>query len=314
MVAGTNGQHFTGWSYAVSPHGIPSRFIAPGKTEARYCLSCHSDVQPGKGAVGYNAIGGHTWNMTQGSAATLYTQANYLAGASTTAATKIFAVASGGPSFLKSVFAGDTLVIAAGADVGTYTVWSVDSARQLTLTGGAASFTGGAVTTWTLTSVKKYNVASCTQCHTTAVDFKSAARADYDGDSTVEAVQDEVAGLETALLSAINAKLVTYIGAGTTVAYSSGRVKYDKLGSGTLRTFPGPGVSSSDNPDLSWASMTPADQAKWEDLYRAAYNYEFVANDNSDGVHNTGYAVNLLQSAIKQLTGLAPGAPFVPFP
>ena len=312
MVAGTNGQHFTGWSYTVSPHGIATRFIAPGRTEPRYCLSCHSDVQPGKGAVGYSAIGGHTWNMTQGSAATLYTEANY-AGAVTTAATKQFTVAAGGPSFLKSVFTGDTLVITAGADLGTYTVYSVDSARQLTLTGGAASFTGGAVTAWTLTSVKKYNVASCTQCHTTAVDFKSAARADYDGDSVVEAVQDEVAGLETALQNAINAKLVSYIGAGTTLNVGS-RIRYDKLGSGTLRTFPGPGVSTSDNPDLIWASMTAADQAKWEDLYRAAYNYAFVVNDHSDGIHNTGYAVNLLQSAIKQVTGASIGAPFVPFP
>jgi hypothetical protein len=40
-----------------------------------------------------------------------------------------------------------------------------------------------------------------------------------------------------------------------------------------------------------------------------------VTNDRSGGIHNTGYAVNLLQSSIKAINaGALTGAPFVPFP
>ncbi len=313
MLAGANAHQFTGWSYNASPHGIPSKFLKGGQTEVRQCLSCHADVSPGSGALGYNALGGHSFNMTQGTGALLFSDATH-PGAATLTGTKKFTVASGA-SLLKAAFTGDTLVITAGADIGTYTVSSVDNARQVTLSGGAASFAGGAVTAWTVTSVKKYNVAACTQCHTTAVDFRDVARADYDGDGSVEVVQDEIAGLEAALVAAINAKLVAYTGvAATTVTYGSGRVKYNKGGTGTLRTFPGPGTTSSDNPDIAWSSLTPTQQAQWEALYRAAYNNAFVANDKSEGIHNTGYAVNLLQSAYKEVTGTTIGAPFVPFP
>jgi hypothetical protein len=311
MLAGTNAVHFAGWTYSVSPHGQPARFIAPGKTMARQCLSCHADVQPAKGQAGYNAIGGHTFAVRQGTGAAIATQATH-AGGATAAGAKTFTVASG-PSFLKSVFAGDLLTITAGADLGTYTVSSVDSARQLTLS-AAAAFAGGPATAWTITSTVKYNTAACTQCHTVALDLQVAARGDYDGDGTVESVQGEIAGLEAAVLAAVNAKLAALVGPGTTMTVSSGRIKYDKLGTGTLRTFPGPGVTASDNPDLSWSGLTLAQQAEWLACYQAAYNYQFVVSDHSDGIHNTGYAVNVLQSAVKAVTGAAVGQPFVPFP
>ena len=78
--------------------------------------------------------------------------------------------------------------------------------------------------------------------------------------------------------------------------------------------FPGPSVSSSDNPDILWSALTPAEQTEWETLYAAAFNLVFVTNDNSKGIHNTGFAVNLLQSSYQALTGSPIGAPFVPFP
>ena len=35
----------------------------------------------------------------------------------------------------------------------------------------------------------------------------------------------------------------------------------------------------------------------------AAYNWEFVSNDGSLGIHNTAYAVGLLKASIANLTG-----------
>jgi hypothetical protein len=311
MLAGTNAAHFAGWTYNVSPHGIPARFIAPGNTQARQCLTCHSDTQPALGASGFGALGGHTLRMKQGTGGTIASDGTHT-GAATVAGTKKFMV-GGGSTFLKSVVPGDSLVISAGADVGTYTVASVDGARQVSLTAGS-NFAGGAVTTWVITSVLKYNTAACTQCHATALDFQMAARADYDGDAVVESVQDEVAGLRTALTGAINARLATLVTAGTVYTVSSSRIKYIKGGTSPTYTYPGPSVSSSDNPEISWASLSSAQQAEWQAVYDATFNLIFVTNDHSEGIHNTGYAVNLLQSAYQALTGAPIGAPFVPFP
>jgi hypothetical protein len=311
MLAGTNGAQFSGWTYDVSPHAISTRFLKTGQTQTRRCLSCHADAQPAPGAVGYGALGGHSFTMKQGTGATIAGDGTHT-GAATVAGSKKFVVAAGA-SFLRSVFPGDSLLISAGADTGSYVVSSVDGARQITLTAGS-NFGGGAVTTWTLTSVVKYNTGACTQCHATALDFQMAARADYDGDLGIESVQDEIEGLRTALAGAIDAKLVTLIGAGTTFTIANGRVRYNKNGSGTLRTFPGPSVTTGDNPDIAWSSLTAAQQAEWLTVYAAAYNHTFVTNDRSEGIHNTGYAVNLLQSSYQAVTGTSIGAPFVPFP
>lgn len=51
-------------------------------------------------------------------------------------------------------------------------------------------------------------------------------------------------------------------------------------------------------------SVTPA--ASWTaPQLEAAYNYMFVQNDGSLGVHNTAYAVGLLQASIANLTGIS---------
>ncbi|HKS15826.1 MAG TPA: hypothetical protein VJU16_00785, partial [Planctomycetota bacterium] len=41
MLAGTNARQFSGWTYSVSPHAIPSKFLKTGQTQVRQCLSCH---------------------------------------------------------------------------------------------------------------------------------------------------------------------------------------------------------------------------------------------------------------------------------
>jgi hypothetical protein len=316
MLSGTNGIQFAGWTYNVSPHGIPSRFVSPSG-ENRQCLACHNDVQPDPGAPGFGALGGHSFNMTQGTGSSVADQTSN-SGAAIVAGTQKFTV-TGGPSFLKNIFPGDTLQITGGAGTsGTpYGVASVDTASQLTLTGSLPAG-GGAVTAWSLTSVQKFNTGACVQCHTTAPDFRDVARADYDGDGTINPVQDEIGGLLTKLAGLINTQLATLLGnANNSFTVASGRIVYaltPNLTTGPYITFPGPGVPLSQNP-TAWNSLPPPQQAAWLALYKAAYNWAFVTNDRSSGIHNTGYAVNLLQSSINALSPAAQtGTLFVPFP
>ena len=312
MLSATNAFQFTGWAYASSPHADRTQFIAPGKTEARQCLSCHSDVTPAKGDEGYQAIGGHTFKMSQGDDTDILTQA---AGTGTAVAgTRKFTFSPASPvaSFLRKVYAGDRLTLG-GANPGTFVVDSVDGARQITLK-GAGGFTADTAMSWSIKSLPKHNVAACVQCHTTAADFRDVARGDYDGSGGApQPVQDEITGLRAALKTAIEAKLLTLVGSAATLTPASGRIKYTVTAGSLVRTFPGPGVTTSDNPDIAYASLSAADKASWDALYAAAYNWVFVANDHSEGIHNTGYAVNLLQSAYKAVTGSTIGSSFVPF-
>jgi hypothetical protein len=328
MISGTNGIEFPGWTYNVSPHGIPGRFVSPSG-ENRHCLACHNDVQPAPGAVGYGALGGHSFNITQGTGLAI-PNANLTTGsAQTVMGTKQFTI-SAGPGFLKTVFPGDTLTLT-GPDAGAYTVASVDTSTQLTVA-AAGSFTSASPATWAVTSVQKYNSAACVQCHPTAPNLQDIARGDYDGDHSTDTVQAEIAGLMGALATTINNQLVVLLGNANVAnpsTYSftiaSGRVVYaltTNLATGPYFTFPGPQVTSSQNSQISWSVLPtlPANaivnqQAEWLSLYQAAYNWSFVTNDRSGGIHNTGYAVNLLQSSIKAVSPAAVlGAPFVPFP
>jgi len=166
--------------------------------------------------------------------------------------------------------------------------------------------------------VKKYNTGACVQCHTTAPDFRDVARADYDGSGGApQLVQDEIAGLLSKLSNEINNKLAALLGnANNSWTVASGRIVYTltaNLATGPYTTFPGPSVPTSQNP-TSWNSLSAQQKADWLALYQAAYNYTFVKNDQSNGIHNTGYAVNLLQSSIKAINPVAnAGSPFVPF-
>ncbi len=103
-------------------------------------------------------------------------------------------------------------------------------------------------------------------CHGqgTITTFNRTAYGDYDGDGTVEGVQDEVQGL------------------------------LDILAAELPKDDEGEVVFS--------AATTEAERA-------AMWNYQLVAKDGTLGIHNTAYAVQVLQKTYQQLTGEdVPGA------
>jgi len=111
----------------------------------------------------------------------------------------------------------------------------------------------------------------CTQCHGEIEEF-SLARDDYDGNGVIEGVQDEVQHL-------LN-KLSTLMPNAT---YLSNSAAY--VGDGIVKT------------SLSVKTNWPAK------FLQGAWNWQFVNNDGSKGIHNAAYAVGLLKSSIADLSG-----------
>jgi len=105
---------------------------------------------------------------------------------------------------------------------------------------------------------------ACVQCHGPITDF-DMARQDYDGDGVIDGVQTEVQHLLD--------KLSTLLP--NTNGVIDGAVK------------------SSLSVKTNWASK----------YLNGAYNWQFVNNDGSKGIHNAPFAVGLIKASIADLTG-----------
>jgi len=116
-------------------------------------------------------------------------------------------------------------------------------------------------------------VAVCVQCHGPISSFNFLCE-DFEGIGVIE-------GPQTAVQNLLN-KLSTLLPNST---YQSNPSNY--VADGLVKTI---GRNST--------------QTNWPQKFlMAAYNYEFVANDGSLGVHNTPYAIGLLKASIGNLTG-----------
>lgn len=133
--------------------------------------------------------------------------------------------------------------------------------------GGHSFYTKGEVH-----GATKINAAACSDCHedvdedATGEFFNVMAKADYDDDGEIESAQAEVEGLLHRIVN----------GEGTGVLQNSSPPAY--------RT------------DGSWNSTRGLEFP--EDIVRAVWNYKFVEEDRSFGIHNTKYAVQLLMDTI----------------
>ena len=105
-------------------------------------------------------------------------------------------------------------------------------------------------------------VNACQECHSGLETYNRKARGDYDGDGVVEGIQDEVKGLLDILGEGILARF-----AGTSIDPVTGRITISSTDFGKLTT----------------------------NQKGALYDFNFVWSDGSFGVHNTSYAVQLLQ-------------------
>ncbi len=107
-------------------------------------------------------------------------------------------------------------------------------------------------------------VSVCAQCHGQIASFDFPVE-DYNGDGVIQGVQTEV----QSMLNQLSTLLPTKAGV------------LDGL------------VKSSLSPTTNWTTAQ----------LNAAYNWQFVANDGSLGVHNAPFATGLLKASIANLTG-----------
>ena len=126
--------------------------------------------------------------------------------------------------------------------------------------------------TWNMHHDGQLNNNVCMSCHSTMDDFESFQifNKDYDGDSSVEGIEEEVEGLLEVLLAAIEARGVTKLDSYPYWDPSSGGV-WD-LGDG------------------------PA-------LKKAAYNWNYIHHDPGSFAHNARYTIQLLRDSYEDLTG-----------
>lgn len=103
---------------------------------------------------------------------------------------------------------------------------------------------------------------ACGICHgELQTTLERTARGDYDGDGSLETIQDEVTGL------------------------------LDVLREGILDNFEGTSLSSNGKISITGDALTALTSGQqW-----ALYNYNFVWLDGSYGIHNTSYAIQILQ-------------------
>jgi len=119
------------------------------------------------------------------------------------------------------------------------------------------------------------NVAGCKTCHSDIKQvprrevFDIKAGADYDGDGAIEPVQDEVQGLLEKLSN--------------------------KQGTGALQKISNPIFDAKGKFVEANKTQQPIE------VVASLYNYKFVLEDGSRGVHNTRYAVQLLMDSLKSL-------------
>lgn len=123
------------------------------------------------------------------------------------------------------------------------------------------------------------NLAACTGCHGELGSFDRRALGDYDGNGKLEGIQGEVEGLLATLKIALEDAIFKTTGFHTELEEAHSTTEFLK-----------------EDKSIVPAELIPAN------VRQAAYNYFFVHNDGSKGVHNPIYAIQLLQSSYQLVT------------
>ncbi|GEM_PF-5069713 len=167
--------------------------------------------------------------------------------------------------------------------------------------------------------------AACTTCHTSLTTFNRTARADYDGNGSIDGIQDEIKGLLYTV-----AKMIYYIdhtctlggvgGVGTSCTVhdnltSTGTSGFGTTCDGALPDFAYPTLCTGtiNVGTIGYKSTTGVGFFKSSPIIRrATWNYNSIVRDGSLGVHNAAYTIKTLQGTYKALRKLLPVTTPVP--
>jgi hypothetical protein len=137
-------------------------------------------------------------------------------------------------------------------------------------------------------------VSACTICHPSMTNtLNRTARADYDGDGSVEGIQDEIKGLLLALSLKIKAVDTTHVKGSSGTKLSGGIITPGTLSwNGANSSLP----DGDDCGDVTSTDYQPCVFADADDMIkRAVWNQNSAVRDYSYGAHNMAYEVQYLQ-------------------
>ncbi len=164
-----------------------------------------------------------------------------------------------------------------------------------------------------------------TGCHSGVTTINRTANGDYDGDATIEGIQDETRGLlsllKDALYTAGASRLLLNATTGLPTTESDPEAEptnpywtLRRCSGGSRDTLAcngtGAGTAPFNCPSGACNATVPTGD-RTATVVNAIWNWQFVTNSHDLGVKNTGYAIGLLQIAYKGVMGVAvPGAAY----
>lgn len=129
--------------------------------------------------------------------------------------------------------------------------------------------------------------SACQSCHLDVEDsFDREARADYDGDGSIEGIQSEVEGL----LYALTTKIIAQDG-GDVITTTSGTT----LSNGEY-TVDALSYTSTSSATKGWRIAT-------DTIRRAVWNHNLIVRDASLGIHNAAFTIQVLQGTYTAVGG-----------
>lgn len=153
-------------------------------------------------------------------------------------------------------------------------------------------------------------ITACTVCHTSLTEMNRTARADYDGDGTIEGIQDEIRGLLVNLGTLIRSLDTDNINQTSGFIVTDGVLTENSLNwAGTKSS----GLTATNNcaigaPPGGREAYQPCNFVDADPiLRRAVWNYNSVVRDGSLGIHNAAYAIQILQKTYQALGFLLQG-------
>jgi hypothetical protein len=163
------------------------------------------------------------------------------------------------------------------------------------------------------------HTAACTSCHAGLDGFNRTAYGDYDGDGFLEGIQTEVTGLaalvQEELALRAGALWPAETGGGSAVVVSfHGQIRVLKR----YEAGVSPAACAPTADPEGWTAAgcfafvggaLPQLTGEETSFLQAAWNYFLIEGDRSRGVHNTAFAVSVLQRSYQAIVGQpVPGA------
>ena len=285
---------------------VLGNFVDGGSEHNDACVTCHMAGSPYEEGPGFRKVGGHTHRTS--SYEVLGTLTDDAADGDAHLVGESVIVTVPGANFLTTL-AGigedsvlDFVIEEAPADLGAHRIvgWT-NTTLQLASPVHWIDFDPDPFTAtgWRIDEAESFaNTSSCAPCHTNLTDFDRMARADYDGDGVIEGVQTEVRGLLDILGSRIVAvDKVDHL-------YQD-MASQDRCG-GPIPAGRALGPEDWVNGDETHIISGSALCKTSNDVLLANYNWAVVDYDGSMGVHNTGFAVQLLQRTFTALSTAYP--------